>query len=82
MGTSTLDTTSHLVHTGLTLTLAERNPRHLALGVMAALCLLVNLNHAGVRFLGHHPKGTRHGRNVGIVFAPSWGTPRQISRGP
>ncbi len=32
--------------------------------------MLVNLNHAGIRFLGHHPRVTRHGRNVGILFAP------------
>lgn len=57
---------------GLTLTLAERHPLHLVLGVMAALFMLVNLNHAGVRFLGHHPRVTRHGRNVGIVFGPFW----------
>ena len=57
---------------GLTLTLAERNPLHLVLGVMAALFALVNLNHAGIPFLGHHPRVTRHGRNVGIVFGPFW----------
>jgi hypothetical protein len=56
----------------LTLTLVERNPLHLVLGVMAALFMLVNLNHAGIRFLGHHPRVTRHGRNVGIVFGPFW----------
>ncbi len=57
---------------GLTLTLTERNPLHLVLGVMAALFMLVNLNHAGIPFLGHHPRVTRHGRNVGIVFGPFW----------
>jgi len=57
---------------GLTLTLTERNPLHFVLGVMAALFMLVNANHAGIRFLGHHPKVTRHGRNVGLVFAPFW----------
>jgi hypothetical protein len=57
---------------GLTLTLTERNPLHLVLGVMSALFMLVNANHAGIRFLGHHPRVTRHGRNVGIVFAPFW----------
>jgi hypothetical protein len=57
---------------GMTLTLVERNPLHLVLGVMAALFMLVNLNHAGLRFLGHHPRVTRHGRNVGIVFGPFW----------
>jgi hypothetical protein len=57
---------------GLTLTLTERNPLHLVLGVMAALFMLVNLNHAGIPFLGQHPRVTRHGRNVGIVFGPFW----------
>lgn len=57
---------------GLTLTLTERNPLHFVLGVMAALFMLVNANHAGIRFLGHHPRVTRHGRNVGLVFAPFW----------
>jgi hypothetical protein len=57
---------------GLTLALAERNPLHLVLGVMAALFMLVNANHAGIRFLGHHPRVTRHGRNVGIVFSLFW----------
>lgn len=57
---------------GLTLTLTERNPLHLVLGVMAALFMLVDANHAGIRFLGHHPRVTRHGRNVGIVFGPFW----------
>lgn len=55
---------------GLTLSLVERNPLHLVFGVMAALFMLVNANHAGIRFLGHHPRVSRHG--VGIVFAPFW----------
>lgn len=57
---------------GLTLTLTERNPLHLVLGIMSVLFMIVNANHAGVRFLGHHPKVSQHGRNVGIVFAPFW----------
>ena len=57
---------------GLTLTLTERNPLHLVLAVMSALFMLVNANHAGIGFLGHHPRVTRDGRNVGIVFAPFW----------
>jgi len=57
---------------GLTSSLVERNPLHLVLGVMSVLFMLVNANHAGVPFLGHHPKVSRHGRNVGIVFAPFW----------
>lgn len=57
---------------GLTLTLVERNPLHLVLAVMSALFMLVNANHAGIRFLGYHPRVSRHGRHVGIVFAPFW----------
>jgi hypothetical protein len=57
---------------GLTLTLTERNPLHLVLMVMSVLFMLVNANHAGIRFLGHHPRVSRHGRHVGIVFAPFW----------
>ena len=57
---------------GLTLTLVERNPLHLMFAVMSVLFMLVNANHAGIPFLGHHPKVSRHGRNVGIVFAPFW----------
>ncbi len=40
---------------------------------MAALFALVNANHAGVPFLGRHPRVSRRGRNVGIVFAAFWG---------
>jgi len=57
---------------GLTSTLVERNSLHLVLGVMSVLFMLVNANHAGIGFLGRHPKVSRHGRNVGIVFAPFW----------
>lgn len=57
---------------GLTLTLVERNPLHLVFGVMSVLFMLVNANHAGVPFLGHHPRVSRHGKHVGIVFAPFW----------
>jgi hypothetical protein len=39
---------------------------------MAALFALVNANHAGIPGLGHHPRISRNGRNVGIVFAPFW----------
>ena len=57
---------------GLTLPLAERHALHLVFGVMAVLFALVNANHAGVSLLGHHPRVSRNGRNVGIVFAPFW----------
>ena len=61
-----------VVH-GLGLDLSARAPLHLVLGVMAALFALVNANHAGVPGLGRHPRVSRHGRHVGIVFAPFWG---------
>jgi hypothetical protein len=57
---------------GLSLPLADRHALHLVFGVMAALFALVNANHAGVPLLGHHPRISRNGRNVGIVFAPFW----------
>lgn len=57
---------------GLGLPLADRHALHLVFGIMAALFALVNANHAGVPFLGHHPKVSRNGRNVGIIFAPFW----------
>lgn len=57
---------------GLTLPVADRHALHLVFGVMAALFTLVNANHAGLPFLGHHPKISRNGRNVGLVFAPFW----------
>lgn len=57
---------------GLTLPLADRHALHLLFGIMAALFTLVNANHAGVPLLGHHPRVSRNGRSVGIVFAPFW----------
>lgn len=57
---------------GLTLSLVERNPLHFVYGIMAVLMMLANANHAGIPFLGHHPKVSRNGRNVGIVFTPFW----------
>jgi hypothetical protein len=57
---------------GLTLPVADRHALHLIFGVMATFFALVNVNHAGVPPLGHHPRISRNGRNVGIVFAPFW----------
>jgi hypothetical protein len=57
---------------GLTLPLTDRHALHLVFGVMAALFALVNANHAGLPLLGHHPRITRNGRHVGIVFAAFW----------
>jgi len=54
------------------LPLVERDVLHFLLMVMSALFMLVNANHAGIPFLGHHPKVSRNGRNVGIVFIPFW----------
>jgi hypothetical protein len=34
--------------------------------------MLVNANHAGIPFLGKHPKVSRNGRNVGIVLSVFW----------
>jgi hypothetical protein len=57
---------------GLTLPLADRDALHAVFGIMAALFTLVNANHAGVPLLGHHPKISRNGQHVGLVFAPYW----------
>ncbi|WP_284166083.1 hypothetical protein [Frigidibacter sp. SD6-1] len=57
---------------GLTLPLPDRHALHLVFGIMAALFALVNANHAGIPGLGHHPRVSRNGRNVGILFAPFW----------
>lgn len=58
---------------GLGLTLEGRAPLHLMFAVMSVLFALVNANQAGIPGLGHHPRISRHGRNVGILFAPFWG---------
>ena len=52
--------------------LEERAVLHFLLMVMSVLFMLVNANHAGLPFLGHHPKVSRNGRNVGIVFSGFW----------
>jgi len=58
---------------GMTLSLAERNPLHFVYGLVAVLMMLVNANQAGfLPFFGKHPKISKHGRNVGIVFTPFW----------
>lgn len=57
---------------GLTLSLVDRNPLHFVYGIMAVLMMLANANHAGIPLLGHHPKISQNGRNVGIVFTPFW----------
>lgn len=56
----------------LGLPLEERALLHFILIPLSALFMLANLNHAGIRFLGHHPRVSRNGRNVGIVFTPFW----------
>jgi len=57
---------------GLQLPLEDRAVLHLLLLVMSVLFMLVNANHAGIPFLGKHPKVSRNGRNVGIVFSIFW----------
>ena len=54
------------------LPLEDRAVLHLLLLVMSVLFMLVNANHAGIPFLGKHPKVSRNGRNVGIVFSVFW----------
>jgi hypothetical protein len=55
---------------GMQLPLEDRAVLHLLLLVMSVLFMLVNANHAGIPFLGKHPKVSRNGRNVGVVFSP------------
>ncbi len=57
---------------GLGLPVDERAALHVLLGVMSVLFTLVNANHAGLSFLGRHPRISRHGKHVGMVFAPFW----------
>ncbi len=57
---------------GLQLPLESRALLHFLLLVMSVLFALVNSNHAGIPFLGCHPKVSRNGRNVGIVFSVFW----------
>ena len=56
----------------LGLPLEARAPLHLLLAVLSVLFTLVNANHAGLPLLGEHPRVSKHGRHVGIVFAPFW----------
>jgi hypothetical protein len=58
---------------GMNLELVARQPLHVVFGVVAVLMLLVNANQAGfLPFFGKHPRVSKHGRNVGIVFTPFW----------
>ena len=57
---------------GMQLPLDDRAVLHLLLLVMSVMFMLVNANHAGIPFLGKHPKVSRNGRNVGIVFSVFW----------
>ncbi|MCB1142564.1 MAG: hypothetical protein H7A24_13790 [Leptospiraceae bacterium] len=57
---------------GLTLSIAQRNPLHLVFTVVAVLMMIANANHAGIPFLGNHPKVSTAGKNVGILFTPFW----------
>jgi hypothetical protein len=57
---------------GVGLPLEARAPLHLMFGVMSVLFALVNANQAGIPLLGHHPRVSRHGKHVGIVFTPFW----------
>ncbi len=57
---------------GLMLPLDERAVLHLMLAVMSLLFTLVNANQAGVPLLGDHPRVSRAGKHVGMVFAPFW----------
>ncbi|MCB1147888.1 MAG: hypothetical protein KDK38_13900 [Leptospiraceae bacterium] len=57
---------------GMLLPLNDRDVLHLLLLVMSVMFMLVNANHAGIPLLGKHPKVSKNGRNVGIVFSLFW----------
>ncbi len=57
---------------GHTLGLALRNPLHLLFGVIAVFMAIANANQAGIPMLGIHPRVSKNGRNVGILFTPFW----------
>ncbi|MEZ4773834.1 MAG: hypothetical protein R3D00_11675 [Bacteroidia bacterium] len=54
------------------LPIGERHVIHFMFMIMSALFALVNANQAGVPFLGYHPRVSKNGRNVGIVFSIFW----------
>lgn len=54
------------------LPLDERAALHILGLVMSIFFTLVNANHAGIPFLGNHPRVSRNGRHVGIVFTFFW----------
>jgi hypothetical protein len=56
----------------LTLGLEARAPLHFMFSLLSVLFSTVTFNHAGSPGLGEHPRVSRHGRNVGIVFGPVW----------
>ena len=58
---------------GMGIELVLRQPLHLLFGVVAVLMMLANANQARfLPFFGKHPRVSKHGRNVGIVFTPFW----------
>lgn len=58
---------------GMNLPFAERHPIHLLFLVLSVLFTLVNANQGGfLPFFGKHPRVSRNGRNVGIVFSVFW----------
>ncbi len=55
---------------GLILGLEARAPLHFMFSVLSVLFSTVNFKHAGSPGFGEHPRVSRHGRNVEIVFGP------------
>lgn len=56
----------------MNLPLEGRSTFHLMFLVMSVLFTLVNANHAGFMPFGHHPRVSRNGKHVGIVFSIFW----------
>jgi len=57
---------------GLTLGLVDRDALHFMFGAIAVMMMLVNANQAGLPFFGAHPRVSRTGKHVGIIFTPFW----------
>jgi len=56
----------------MNLPLEGRSTFHLMFLVLSVLFTLVNANHAGFMPFGHHPRVSRNGKHVGIVFSVFW----------
>lgn len=61
---------------GRSIRLIDRGALHLVFGVIAVLMMMVNANQAGLPCFDTHPRVSRNGKHVGIVFPPFWAVAR------